>query len=211
MTTQKVKGYWQIKENVVREARKYSTRSDFAKAQNHAYTVALKKFPEAFEHMKYQCTPAGFWNDKSKVLDDAKKYKSIKEWMRGRNNAYASAKRNNWFNEATAHMVKTRAAFNTWSNKENVLAEALKYQSRSEWGKKGAGSYLSALEHGWIEEASAHMSSSRKPNNYWDDKENVAKESRKYSSRYEWCRYGGSSYLGAKKKWVAGRAYSKPN
>jgi hypothetical protein len=44
-----------------------------------------------------------------------------------------------------------------WQIKENVLAEALNYKTRSEWVKNSSSSYNSANKNGWVDECSTHM------------------------------------------------------
>lgn len=52
-TTRKPRGYWQVKENCLAEAKKYSTKAEFSKACGGAYASASKNewLDEACDHM----------------------------------------------------------------------------------------------------------------------------------------------------------------
>ncbi len=57
-------------------------------------------------HMKL-LSQKGKWSKKV-VLADAKKYKLKSEWFKNSQSAYSSAKKNEWFKEAVAHMPKRK-------------------------------------------------------------------------------------------------------
>ena len=53
--------------------------------------------------------------------------------------------------------MATKSAHNKYWTKELVLAEARKYQTRSQWKANALGSYKAALREKWLEEATSHM------------------------------------------------------
>ena len=66
--------------------------------------------------------------------------------------------------------------------KEAVLADALKYSSKSEW-RKNSRAYAMATRQGWLDEACAHMQV------LWTakwNKEAVLADALKYQARGEW-------------------------
>lgn len=93
---------------------------------------------------------------KDKVLESAKKEKHKVRWSENEPGAYAAALRDGYFEEATAHMEVLNPK-GKWSEKEDVLADAKKYQSRSVWQKSSVGAYEAAKNNDWFEEATAHM------------------------------------------------------
>jgi len=66
--------------------------------------------------------------------------------------------------------------------KEVVMADALKYTTKSEW-RKNSRAYSMAIRQGWLHEACAHMTVLWKPK--WD-KEAVFADALKYQARGEW-------------------------
>jgi hypothetical protein len=194
-------GHWQIKENVLAEARKYKTRSEFNKKSSGACNSATQNgwYDECIAHMDYAegHTPAGYWT-KEKVLVEAKKYKTNREWSKKSDKSYGAATRNGWLDECREHMDDIVKMPGFWSIKENVLAEALKYKTRSEWQKKGSGSMKAAIKYGWFDECTQHMFLKSKLPGYWS-KENVLAEALKYTNEKEWRKFGGASINVARK------------
>jgi very-short-patch-repair endonuclease len=97
----------------------------------------------------------GVWK-KEAVLNDALKYKTLKDWSSNGNAASQIAYKNGWIKEATAHMHRTQMPKGYWT-KERVLKSALNYQSSTDWIKGERGAWSKAQANGWLEEATAHM------------------------------------------------------
>ena len=87
-------------------------------------------------------------------------------------------------------------AYGKWS-KENVFNEAKKYNTRSEFQKSCVSAYQVALRNGWLSEMSWFMEGKR-PNGYWNIKENILAEAKKYQTRSEFCKGCGSAYQTAR-------------
>lgn len=85
-----------------------------------------------------------------------------------------------------------------WSDKLRILAEAKKYNSKHEWRIKSTKSYEAAKILGYFDAACAHMTTERKPDKvpagYWDVKENILKDARKYRNKREWRLKSGTAY-----------------
>ena len=95
----KPKGYWNIKENVFEEARKYKTRWEFQKGCIGAYTSAYKnKWLDEIDWFVSPQKPKGYWT-REKVFEEAKKYQTIGEFQKGCISAYIVARKNKWIDE----------------------------------------------------------------------------------------------------------------
>lgn len=73
---------------------------------------------------------------------------------------------------------------------EACKAEALKYQTRSEWSDKSASSYGSARKNKWMDECCAHMEQNRIT---WDLK-SCRDDALKYNTRREWDKKSHKAY-----------------
>lgn len=85
-----------------------------------------------------------------------------------------------------------------WNNLDHCLAEALKYQTISEWQKGSPLSYRWACKNEWLNHCSAHMTLSRKPNGYWS-LERCLEIARKFKTKVEWRSGDRASHTAAKR------------
>jgi hypothetical protein len=108
----------------------------------------------SFDELKY-ISSLCLWT-KEEILLDARKYEFLKDWRRNSPSAYAIALRNGWLNDVSNHLKRKVVARNSWT-KEQVIAEASKYTSRTEWAKNHSRTYKAALRNGWDKEACIHM------------------------------------------------------
>ena len=144
----KPNGYW-TKERCLEEAKKHTTISDWNKNETTSIQVARKNgwMEECTPHMIFTNKPSGYWKIKENVLEEALKYNFISEWAQKSSASYISSRRNGWYDECIAHMVKlreNRKPDGYWKTKENVLNEANKYNTKTDWFKNSAGAYQSA-------------------------------------------------------------------
>lgn len=100
-------GHWTL-ENLIADAKNYSTPSSWRKNSASAYATAIAKgyLEECCVHMERLQKQAGYWT-KEKCIESAKKYRTIKDWSLGDGAAYDFTKRNGWIKEATKHMIQT--------------------------------------------------------------------------------------------------------
>src|ERR1700692_965095 len=85
------RGYWQIKKNVIDDAKKYGIRADWQKYSPGAHVSAYKngwvddvrKVIKSMFREEY-----GYWQIKKNVIRDAKKYKTRPEWVKNSASAY---------------------------------------------------------------------------------------------------------------------------
>jgi hypothetical protein len=151
------RGFWQIKKNVLADARKYKYQSEWARASGGAFTSAKKNgwFEEACRHMQSPKLPMGHWT-LDNLIKDAKKYRTRSEWKKASGSAYTSAISKGFLKKCCSHMVRTRKPDGHWS-KSRVLKSAQKYETIASWSIAHAGAYDAAKEKGWLNEATRHM------------------------------------------------------
>ena len=77
---------------------------------------------------------------------------------------------------------------------DSCKKEALKYKTRYEFSKGSPGAYRSSLKNGWLDEVCKDMIERKKPDGYWDIKENCLEEALKYKNRNEFKKGCVSAY-----------------
>tara|TARA_R110001592_G_scaffold355339_1_gene655863 strand:+ start:277 stop:1344 length:1068 start_codon:yes stop_codon:yes gene_type:complete len=182
-------GYWNSKENVLASAKKYKTRSEWAKGREAgAYNAAKNNdwFDECTKHMVRFSKPSGYWHIKANVINEARKYKTTTQWQNDAQRSYTIAKDRGWFDECVEHMEIVGTPQGYWNIKENVLASAKKYKTRSEWAKgPDSTAYMSAKKNDWFDECTTHMEYAHTPAGYWT-KDRCIEEAKKYKTYTEW-------------------------
>jgi len=90
-------GYWQNKENVFAEAKKYKTRYEFKQNAPSAYASARKnKWLSEMDWFEEGKKPNGYWQNKEIVFAEALKYSSKSEFCKRCRSAYYAAWKNKW-------------------------------------------------------------------------------------------------------------------
>ncbi|WP_430812429.1 MULTISPECIES: hypothetical protein [unclassified Carboxylicivirga] len=143
-------GYWS-KITINEVAKKYSTRTMFAKNANDAYCAARRQgiLEEVCQHMDYVIKPRGYWT-KDKVIDEALKYRTQKEFRDNNRGAHEAAYRLGIFEEATKHLKKRKPS-GYW-NKQNIKKEAMKYHSKREFQTSNKSAYNAAVRQSFLNE-----------------------------------------------------------
>jgi len=142
--------------------------------------------------MTKKTAPNKYWT-KELVLAEARKYQTVREWREARGGSRQAASANGWYEEATAHMIKTVGSVSWKWTKEAVMADAAQYKSKSEW-RKASKAYAMASRKGWLDEACSHMDILW--NAKWD-KASVLADALKYESRSLWERSSSGAYASA--------------
>jgi len=139
----------------------------------------------------------GKWN-KENVFAEAKKYKTRSEFQKGCQSAYYAAWRKGWLSEMFEKVRKPRGYW----NKKTVFEEARKYQSRTEFQKGSQRAYQVAWKNGWLKEMD-WFEEGKKSNGYWQNKEIVFAEARKYKTRSDFRQNASRAYILAwKNNWL---------
>mgnify|MGYP006928569347 CR=1 FL=1 len=152
-------GYWNIKDNVIAEGRKYKTLSDFKHKSNGAWFSAHKhNWLIEMDWFEQWQKPNGYWT-KERVFEEARKYSRMIDFHRDSNSAYTIACRNGWLKEMTWLSVKKynikkneKKPVGYWQIKEHCIEEAKKYKTKKELYTKSSGCYASILDHKWMDE-----------------------------------------------------------
>ena len=92
-------GYWNIKENVFEEARKYQTKMGFKKEKYAAYKSACKNgWLDEMSWFRKQTAYNKKWY-RDNVFEESKKYKTRSGFERNSSGAYDVARKNGWLDE----------------------------------------------------------------------------------------------------------------
>jgi hypothetical protein len=135
---------------------------------------------------------------KDKCQDEALKYKTKNEFKKNARSAYGSAKKNKWFDEICLHMLPV---YECWT-REKCEKEIMKYKTKKELYKSNINLLYAINNNNWFD-LLEHLSSSKKPNGYWKDKENCRKEALKYNNRNEFReKCGGAINSATKYGWL---------
>ena len=91
-----------------RDALKFKSRSEWQKESTAFYKVAVRNgwVDQCCAHMVASRNPSGYWDNKSRCLEEAEKYESISEWQRRSHSSYKSAVRNGWLDECRSCLKK---------------------------------------------------------------------------------------------------------
>lgn len=112
--------------------------------------------------------------------------------------AYNSARRNGWLDIICKHMVYVKVRQGHWDSYDNCRLEALKYKSRTEFGKKAPGAYQAAYMKGWLDLICEHYEARYKNRGHWNF-DNCKEEAFKYKTRTEFIENATSAYQAANK------------
>lgn len=138
-------GYWAY-ETCFEEAKKYKTRSEFARSSVAAYEKARKNgWLDEYTWFDSDATPAGFWTYERCLLE-AKKYKTKNEFLQSNGRAYRAAYRNNWLNDYTWFEPKFMWTY------EKCYEVAKQYKTKREFEKGRSGAYVAARKRGWLKD-----------------------------------------------------------
>lgn len=133
-------GKWS-KEKCYNEAKKYKTRTEFAKKNGSAYSAARKNgWLDDYTWFDNRLV----WTRES-CYNEAKKYQSKIQFKHGANGAYQAALKNGWMDDYT-WFENGRIKWNY----DTCYSEAKKYSLKSEFKKNSNTAYKIAAKHGWL-------------------------------------------------------------
>jgi hypothetical protein len=191
------KNYWTL-EQCKTDALKYDSKNEWSKNSGSIYNTAYRKdwLEECCAHMQQPVKPKNYWTLEL-CKADALKYDSRSEWSKKSGGAYNSAHTKGWINVCCKHMKSKYKPYGYWTL-EQCKADALKYNSKSEWTKNSKMAVNVTYKNGWVEECCAHMKKIV-PKNYWT-LELCKADALKYDSKSEWKIKSSSAYMNAYKK-----------
>lgn len=178
------------------EAKKYSSRLEFAQKGGSAYNVARKKnwLDEMYWFETFDRTVPRKW-DKKTVFEESKRFKSRGDFSIKSAVAYKVALDNNWLDEMYWLSCRT-----SWT-KENVFEESKKYSLKKDFERGNRSAYHVACTNNWINDMPWLKKYKHKPSKW--TKEVVFEESKKYKGRKDFYKGCHSAYQMARiKKWL---------
>lgn len=175
-------------------AAKFDTLTKFQKGAPGAYSMALKSgwIGDVCSHMPKRAHTASIWTLDA-VKAESQKYSTRREFRLGSNAAYQKAVRKNWLDSVCSHMVVQSST--SLLTKDFILSEARKFQTRNEFFKGAASSYIRAKELGIFDEATEHMQAVF---TYWTE-DLVLAEAAKYSTTVEFLANCSKGYWAAQR------------
>ena len=200
-------GYWNIT-TLTESAKRFNTVSAWSKADMGAYIASRKQglLKEVTAHMLSHAESISkgrtTWT-KQACLESSKKYSTRIEWEKQDPTAYLAARRHDWFEECTKHMIRIKQKNGYWTL-DTCLAEAKKYKTISEWVKKSASSYQAALgNQEWFVQCTNHMTK------LWEKKWNektILDDAKQFLTQQEWSRDNSGGYYAALKRGLVEKA-----
>jgi len=150
----KYKGYWKIKENVIKESKKFSSRTEFKKHSGNAYNSAINNgwigdMPWLDANNKKH--PKGYWKNRDNIMKEAKKYSTKEEFQKGNLSAFLAAHKYGYIEEMQWLAQKKQHKWGYW-NYKNIENEAIKYNTKTEFYKGNQTAYRAALKLGIIDD-----------------------------------------------------------
>ena len=140
------------------------------------------------------------WKIKENVIEESKKYSTRTEFNQKCRRAYDSAKRNKWIDEMTWLNTKTNGkhTHGYWKNKENILAEAIKYKNNDDFKKGNLTAFLAAYRYGYMKYITWFDKRKQHSKNYWNYK-HIEEEALKYTTKTEFANGCNTAYRAALK------------
>lgn len=133
------------------------------------------------------------------VFEVSKKYNSKIAFKNGSPSAYSKACDKGWIKEMS--WLQPQRKDNYWT-KETVFFHSKECKSRQEFAKKYGTAYGIARSNGWLDEMT-WLVMKNKPMGYWEIKQHVMDEGRKYRNRSEFAKEVDAAYRSAKKNgWI---------
>lgn len=181
--------WWNVKEHVFEESKKYKTWNEFFWKSSAAHYSARKhKWESEMTWLAHDQAVQGYWQNEEHVIEESKKYSTRTDFRKGCHAAYDYALKHNLWEKMP--WIKTKVREQGYWTKERVFEEGAKYSTKMEFKKMAPTAYSKAVKYKWIEEMNWFVSNV-KPKGYWQNKQNTLNESHKYSSRSEF-RWGNS-------------------
>lgn len=129
------------------------------------------------------------WNKES-VFAEASKYKSRHEFQRRCTSAYNWADNNGYLDK-----IHWEKELHHW-NRESLFEEGKKFATKTEFARKSASAYNTAIKLGVLKDMDWFIEKKR-PNGYWNDKDTVFEEAKKYTTKLDFEKKSGAAYNSA--------------
>ena len=176
---------------------KYSSVKSFRKESHAAYTASIKyKWIEKFDWFERTRQNNGYWN-KERCYEEAKKYSSRGDFVKGNQSAYNVAWKNGWLDDYT--WFSESASAKRWDYK-TCLEESKKYKTRTEFRDGCNSAYSVAFRTKWLDEY-IWLEDGNQKRIIWTY-ESCYQEAKKYNRVSDFAKYSPGAYNAAiKNKW----------
>lgn len=169
-------------EAVIEESHKYEYKCDFRKNAGGAYQTASENgWLKEMVWLKDKKKPYNYWT-KERVFEESHKYSNKKEFENKAKGAYIKAMVNGWLSEMVWLKPLPIGIISKWA-REAIIEESKKYSSRTEFALNSPTAYQHACKDKTIFCEMPWIKDKKKPDGYWDVKEHVLEEGRKYKNR----------------------------
>jgi len=129
------------------EAQKYMSRSEFRTSSITAYCIARNHgWLDDYIWLEKRINPYNYEFCKL----EAQKYNYYNDFRAKSHQYYMVARKRGWLRDYTWLIVEPLEPYNKKWNYDTCYAEAKKYNTRSEFNKKGGGAYDVARRNGWL-------------------------------------------------------------
>lgn len=196
------------KEACIEEAKKFNTKSEWAKGSPSSYAACKKYGKEVFDlatkHMKKSKTSEVVDEtkedfSKEDCLKAAKKFESTSDWEENSYDTFVAAKGygDKFFKICTKHMDKSADSAESEWTKEACLEEAKKFDTRAEWKIMSPESLKAAVLYGreFFNQCISHMK--KEDEEY--SKEEVLNDSKRFFNKKDWYKASPDIFKYAKK------------
>jgi len=190
------------REKVFEESHKYRYKGDFCNGSPRAYEVAMSNgWLDEMTWIKGKRKPSNYWT-RERVFEESHKYTNKKDFEANAKTAFQKAIQNGWLKEMPWLIQLPLGPVSIWT-REKIIEESKKYTSRTEFAKKSSTAYRHACEEITIFMEMPWLVEKKKPNGWWNIKERVMKEGKKYQSRIAFANGSYSAWKSAKKNgWI---------
>lgn len=181
LTTPERKIKW-THDAVIEESHKYEYKCDFRKYACGAHQTASENgWLKEMTWLKDKHKPHNYWT-KEKVFEESHKYSNKKDFENKAKTAFLKAMSNGWLPLMTWLKPLPLGKISKWT-REAIIEESKKYTSRTEFAINSPTAYQHACEDKTIFKEMPWIKEKKKPNGYWDVKEHVLEEGKKYRNR----------------------------
>lgn len=215
MNKRKSRGYWNNYEHCYEEAKKYKSRSEFEKNSARAYHISFKNgWIDDYDWFQKPTVWNKYWT-KELCEEEAKKYRYSTEFRKNCGGAWNKAYQEGWLKDYVwfEDGNKIKADEKRIWNKETCYELAKQCVSRSDFKRHNQCAYDTARKNGWLNEYIWFRSGF---DVYYENGikwtyEKTKEESKKYTSRQEFCDNCVGGYTRALKQgWLDDFTWLKP-
>lgn len=193
-------------EKVLELASRFSTATDFRKANSGAYNYMLKHSLPQPDLWKVSWPK---WTYKT-CYEEAKKYKKRSEYNKNSKTSYVVARDKGWLNDFTWLEISSKP-HGYWTY-DRCHEEAKKYKTKREFEKGCPGAYDAVISHKWMADFDYIFVDGQKPKGYWNNYDNCYEEAKKYSKVSHFKKGCIGAYTGAMKNgWLSDYKWFKKN